>query len=546
MKFSVTGFVRELGRAMKTTTGGPDRSASPGAGLEPLEPRVLLSGAAHGSLPDLNDEAVFGNYTYQADLPGQAPADNDNRAYGHNIFGRPNAGDWGFGVSDTGRLLANFRGSFEPFNQNEVQVLPYINSVVIGGGHLKAGLPTRITAYGVNRGSFFGVNPGKSGPIDRVKFYYDADGDRQMDDFLGEDTVVDDGTYSILADLGADYALGTDGRIVAVVMDTDGNYGARDVHAEERLAVEIGAGKGLEFKEADGSIVTVTLEGEGKASVLLQGVGIRAHDQGSLVEITGDAVLEDINLEGTSGRSKLIIDVAGGRGKASRATVLGDVTGSTPLGLLYAPRVDFHGGVTMSDRGVIRSIKVRSISYIGMPGDGFANGVKISAGRISGRIKTGSHLRLLNAGSVPRMYLTAPSAERILIRGNYLSGWVSLEDSEAQQSLGLMTVGGRMNDVEVHAAASIDTIRVSQMNRSNVVAGAWTQNLLHEEPPLGLARHGTIKNIQIGRFINSKVAAWRLGRVRLDHVQNWNLEGGLAYHRLKRYQGPKGVDRTVI
>ncbi len=547
MKFSATGYVRRLGRAMKMTAAGPGACDSPGAGLEPLEARVLLSGATQGDLPDLSNGAVFGNYTYQVDVPEQGDATNYQQAYGHDPFGRPNVGDWGLGVSDTGRLVRDFRDSFTPLNQNDVQVLPYINSVVIGGGHLKAGSPTRITAHGVNRGFFFGLNPDKSGAIDRVMFFYDADGDRRMDDFLGEDTVGDDGVYSILTELGADYALSTDGRVVAVVMDTDGNYGARDVLAEERLSVEIGAGKGLVYHEADGSEVTVTLAGGGTASVLLQGTGVRAHDLGGVVEIKGDAVLEDINLEETTGRSKLVIDVSGGRGKASRATMLGDVTGSTPLGLLYAPRVDFLGGVTMSGRGVIRSLKVRSIGYIGMPGDGFVKGVKISAGRINGRIKIGSHLRLLNAGTVPRMYLTAPSAERILIRGNYLSGWVSLEDSDAKESLGLMVVGGRMNDVQVHAAASIDTIRVSQMSRSRVVAGAWTHNLIADEPTLGLVRQGTIQKLRVGRFINSKVTTWRLGRVRLDEVRDWIGEGGgLSYHRLGVYRGPSVSTPTFI
>ncbi len=418
---------------------------------------------------------------------------------------------------------------------------PRIRGVGIDGGHLIQGVPNLITAEDV-------TDP--DGTVRRVMFFLDRDSDGVADDLLGIDDDGSDG-FSIVVDrFNADYVDAAN-QIFAVARDNDGNWAVSDqaVAASPRLGVEVSADKGLVYREADGTVVTLTMEGPGSAKVLLEGAGIRAWDLGGVVELTGDAGVDSIQLVETTGSSKLMIRTAGGRGGGRLASV-GSITGTTPLGVLAAGKVDIRGGVWMTGEGAIEKLRLAGFNGMVMEGVAFGDGVEITVGRASGEARIGSPIRLLKAGSLTGFHLEAPRAEQISVRDNYKGGSVTLTDPDVRFSLGQLRVGKMLRGVTVRVAASIHTVVAQTMLRSRIVAGGSTTGLFDTAVASGRAsQRGAIVNLSVGgAFTDSFVSAWGLGKVKLDSAShdNPNQTFGLTYHRLRRYVGPGGVDRTVI
>jgi hypothetical protein len=276
---------------------------------------------------------------------------------------------------------------------------------------------------------------------------------------------------------------------------------------------------------------------------------MRSFDLGTLTELTGTASIDSIHLEGTNGSSRLKVKVSG-KGAAGHANMSGSVTGSSILGVLSAPRLGINGGIRMTGEGVIRSVNVRRVNRIEMPGDRFSQGVKVVAQKISKDVTLGSPLRLMNVGTLASVNLTAPRAQRVLVRGDYLGGSMSLTDEATDFSLGLLSIGRHMRDVSIRAASSVDTIRASDMTRCGVVVGNDAGLLGPASSADDLARRGALLHLNVagGVFCDSYVSAWRIGSVSLDDAEHGDAElpFGLTYHRLRRYDGPRNVGRTVI
>jgi len=156
----------------------------------------------------------------------------------------------------------------------------------------------------------------------------------------------------------------------------------------------------------------------------------------------------------------------------------------------------------------------------------------------------------LKAGRLTNFRLEAPSADRITVRDNYTEGRVTLADPEVRFSLMQLTVGKVLQGVDVRAASSIHTVAAETMLRSRVVASGSPSGLLGTAAASGNAtQRGAIVNLSVGgAFTDSFISAWRIGKVKLDSAgqDNPNRLFGLVYHRLRWYQGPANVDKTVV
>lgn len=417
---------------------------------------------------------------------------------------------------------------------------PQVGRVVVEDGYLAYGMPRTMSAEGV---------VDLDGTIDRVVFYYDGDADGRVDDILGVDSDGSDG-YSIEAGAPAG-ALPTDfSRVYAVAQDNDGHVAGALTGTELRFMVEVAAGKGLSFREADGTVVNVTMTGPGTARFSLRGQAIQAWDTADAIELTGAATIHDIYLEDTTAASKLKIRTAG-KGGMKTATMSGSMLGTTPLGVFSAPTLRVEsGGIRMTGEGVIRSLAVASIEGITMPGKAFGNGVKIVAGDITGEVTLGSPLKLLNAGTLQSVDLTAPRAERIQVKGNYAGGSVTLTRASFGYGLNLLRVGRQMNGVDVRSASSIHTVRAGSMVRSTVAVGVRDSAFGTASPAGAFAFRGSLENLSVtgGVFHDSLVAAWAIGSVSLDTIRHGSTNNpfGLTYHHLGSYDGPKNIDMNVL
>jgi hypothetical protein len=228
--------------------------------------------------------------------------------------------------------------------------------------------------------------------------------------------------------------------------------------------------------------------------------------------------------------------------------------------------------VRLTDQGTIRKLRAANLNGIVMPGTAFDGRVDIKVGKASGVAQIASSIRLLKADSLTNFRLNAPSAETIIVKGNYTSGSVTLTDPGVRFSLRQLTVGGTMRGVQVRTASSIHTVTASSMRGSQLLAGNSADAALEAAglfPPLPapvlvpasttdstpatvepvVPQRRAILNLNVGgAFTDSFVSAWRLGKVNLDSAsqENANSLFGLVYHRLKRYAGPLDIDRTVI
>ncbi|MEZ6191642.1 MAG: carboxypeptidase-like regulatory domain-containing protein [Phycisphaerales bacterium] len=446
-------------------------------------------------------------------------------------------GDGFVGISDLNVELGNWNAGTPPRPPSNINMEPVIRSVTIAGGSLVHGQTTRITAEGV-------YDP--DGTVQRVWFFYDSDNDRVIDDVLGVDTDGTDG-YSVLASMSADRRLSSGGQVLAVAMDNGYELGGAMVNALPSLSVTVGAGNKLVYRESDGSTVEVSLAGSGGAQVLLRGSGIRAWDLGETIEITGDAEVEEIALNRTTGRSKLRIKTNRADKHELGTAVTGKITGSTPLGLLSAKGVDLTGGIHMTGRGVIRTIEAKSINGIDMPGVAYKQGVTILTDKVYDDITLGSPLKMLDVNQLNEVDITAPWADSILVGRSYWFGKINFTDADAGFGLRQMRVGGRMTAVDIRSEARVGTVKANSMNDCSIqVGGLWSITLLTgNRPP---ARETLGRLIVTGDFTDTYVGAWRIGQVSIQRTSTDPDEifQGLVYHRIGRYDGPDQVPHLVV
>jgi hypothetical protein len=257
------------------------------------------------------------------------------------------------------------------------------------------------------------------------------------------------------------------------------------------------------------------------------------------------AEVSDITVTGTTGRSKLRITTSGARSDGNALMAGVSLTGSAPLGLLHAPGVSFSS-INMTGRGLIRSINVGAARDITMPNPRYARGVMISADNVSGTIELGSPLRLLQAGKVDGLSLSAPRAERIAVDRSLRRSELRFTDAQADRSLMLLEVGSQMRSTSVLGASSIGVVRAKTMMRSHVQAGSSVG--LASPAEMGQAQRCAIGRLDVGLFVDSEVAAWRIRTVSIEQAEHEHDANpfSLTCHRLLRYNGPQDLTRTLI
>ncbi len=455
--------------------------------------------------------------------------------YGFNL-----GGDGYVGLHDLDIILRNWNaGTPLP----PVAVPPTVFGLDFGHDLLIHDKPIEITAH---------VNSTDIPTIDRVLFFLDKDADGELDDLLGYDSDGSDG-YRIQVELAPGEKLPEDGRVVAVTVKRNGSSNAYHEFFESGQAVTVTADKPLRFRQAsDGRLVEVSVAGRGSAEVILDIDGRRAYDLGNAIDVLGDATIRDIKLTGTSGRSRLKIDVTGKPEDGQRAVTpsIDSLTGTVPLGQLIAPQVNFDS-IQMLGRGLIKSMNIGKLGGLMMQNPNLTTGVKIAAKSLSGKIEVDSPIKQVKAIKADGMQLVTPSAESIQIRRDLLRSTLTFTDAEAVLSMERLEVGRAMRRTRVNGASSIQTIRAAQMANSRVMAGADTLGLATMQglvPTHGLMNRHTIGAVDVGLFADSSVSAWRLGTVSVDDVRHNEAveDWGLKYRRLRRYDGPKSLERLRL
>ncbi len=488
---------------------------------------TALSFSASGKASNLNT----------SDLDIVLAAWNNNVPYGGYT---PGYGYDGYvGLSDLNIELGNWNAGTPPTQEGRYYNAPTIGTIQIEGGSLVRGEQTRISVDSVTD---------SNGTVRQVMFFYDRNYDGVLEDLLGVDTDGSDG-YSILSRLGKNRTLAEDSRVVVVAMDNNGELAAKSINAQSRTVVEVTAGKKLVFRNEVDAITTIALSGRGSAEIQLSGEGFEVWDVGNAIEVTGFAYVNDIQLVDTSGRSKLRFSVRGDETN-TRQAILGVIKGSTPLGVLDARGCSLVGGIEMTGNGVIRRIRADKVGAIHMEGVRFSNGVVIEADEVNGDINLSTALRLLAVDHLWNVDVTASSAGKIIIKKDYVSGTLSLTDSTAEESLALLQVGKKFKHVNVQAASSIGTIRANAMRFCTVLAA---EGSLFDTPASVLStstKRCAIEQLTVGKggFVNSSVAAWRIGEVNLKRVviSDSAEEAGLYYRKLGSYNGPEMVQLTMV
>ncbi len=417
-----------------------------------------------------------------------------------------------------------------------IYALPQIERVVVDGEYISQTMPTTITAQGV-------YDP--DGTVERVVFFYDDDMDGWAEDVLGIDNNGSDG-FSINIDGLRGFEPGSESKVIAIAEDNDGHLCQAVTKTELRHVYEVSADKSLAYREADGTIVTLKMAGAGSAYVSMVGDGLIACDLGGVIELSGHAVLLDIELNQTTAETGLSVLTSKAKGTRGRAEMLGSVYGSSLLGALAASKLDMTaGGIQMSGQGAIERLAIGSINGILMPGRSFKKGLRINAGRVTGDVTLDSPLARFKALNMTGVDLSAPLADEIVIKKDYDSGSITLDGYSLSVGVELLRVGGEMRDVTVNTMASIDTIQVGSMINSSVQVGSETISAGMVQTASDFTERGAIQHLSVlnGVFANSYVSAWEIGVVRLETVllNSSRYAFGLTYHTLESYQGPDGL-----
>lgn len=238
--------------------------------------------------------------------------------------------------------------------------------------------------------------------------------------FLGADGVVrhfsdgfpGGGGGGGLGTAGAGYSAALWGSLAAggtnldrAVLDAAGGA----VHVQ--LGAEV---KAVRYFDADGSLVTITLSGDGIASLTLAGVNLQQTfaDGRVTVQAEGGVLLASVLLLDTTNRSILSVAVRGG----DHAAELGEMVGEGSLARLLAGQVDLIGaGIHLTGQGVIGLVRLRDVrngADVAMSGAGPTAGVRFFAAAIG----TGTDIRL--AGAVHT--LSVSKWQSGMLRATYL------------------------------------------------------------------------------------------------------------------------------
>lgn len=326
----------------------------------------------------------------------------------------------------------------------------------------------------------------------------------------------------------------------------------RTLFADGFLDVTIGDGaaRSVRFVDADGTAASVTVRA-GSAVLRLAGDGLSQATERRDTVVSGNGVaVAAVTVTGTSPRTTLAFDGAGGDG---RVTVV-DIATDGPMKFIDGRDVVLTGSLTTG--GTARRVEFRSTqnAQINLGGGAGTASVAIREDAVDTNLTSAAPIRRLSlftwAGFDLGDTITAPSIGRMtaeVFRGNINSGSIgtlelrSIETATIQLSGSLSRLRGLgATDSIISVAGDIDNIRFYALTRTRIYAGVRP---LPAESPVPSSISDFVGFSSIRRFQLDTtdisglvvVAARVFGAVRLDVIRlGFGVDVTLAADQIRR------------
>lgn len=470
------------------------------------------------------------------------------------LSGDPNSASnqWFINVADNSSILDGQNGGFTVFGKvlyngltvaNTIDGLPTIDGSALNnqfGPENGANVfPVQSASGGVAASNLVVMNSVKA--VQPVSFSVLSDNPN-----LVSPTIGSDGKTLSLA-----YAAGQKGWAHVTVTATDLGGGT----ASETFRVNVGTtgdvtsvvagasgAKAVQIRQADGTLVTIALEGPGSATVQISGDSFTKtteKDHAILVSGANDA-LATISTAGTNHSSALTITAQHGK-----SVSLSELSTSSDLGSVNGKNTILTGGLTAI--GSIKNIVLQE-ARDGTISVGTASQpltLKISGAVSDESIHSAASIQSLTVSSWDGVSNTtssidAPSIGTFTVRKDLAN--VAMRHSGSGILLKNLLVGSSLNGVILDSNGTINSIIVGNVNDSQVFAGVIT---LPPGQPLpdsasDFSASASIKSLRVkGSFSNSDIAAQSLGHLSLGKLQtsNGGAAFGLAAHTVAAVSG---------
>jgi len=248
------------------------------------------------------------------------------------------------------------------------------------------------------------------------------------------------------------------------------------------VATGKGAAKSVSVRQADGTMVMVSLKGPGTATVQALGDDLQQTKarNGNVVISGSNASLFNIIVSGTTSASTLSLTTKGGT-----TGEIGGITTSSALGAISGKTVALGGNLTAG--GPIKTILLHATDATNTVGG--------------------------------TSQITASSIGTLIVQGNLSNAGISLGGTGS--ALRTLTILGAMDGVELQAAGNIGNVTVGSMSSSMIFAGVAP---LPSGQPLPesasqFAASDTMSQLRVrGVFSQSIIAAQTLGKLSLGQI----------------------------
>jgi peptidyl-prolyl cis-trans isomerase A (cyclophilin A) len=292
-----------------------------------------------------------------------------------------------------------------------------------------------------------------------------------------------------------------------------------------------GAHKMVQFKQADGTTVSVSLKGAGVANLLVSGDTVTQNTlkNGTQVVTGTNLTLTSVSTTGTNAKSTLNFATKGG----GKVVNVGTLTTDAPIGTINGKLVNLTGNLNVA--GTAKSIMLHGANNGTITIGGgtqaltlkgttaFSNESLVSAAPVNSIT-----VPAWDGGSNATSSISAPTIKTFNVKGDLANTTVHLIGAGVQ--LSTLKVGGAMTAVNVNASGEIKSVTARSMANSHVFAGVGTLAAGQPLPASAsdLSTSALISSVSVKTtFSNSNIAAQSLGHLTLGTVQTSN--GGTAF-----------------
>ena len=282
----------------------------------------------------------------------------------------------------------------------------------------------------------------------------------------------------------------------------------RTLLAELVVGIGDGAARALEFIDADGTAVRVTIR-RGMLALRFTGDGLAQAIEGAQVRVTGTAVaLSSAAASGTSGRTSVTLTSSGGDGQV----VVGAITADGPLKHFMAPQVVVTG--TLTTGGPVRRLQFLRAENATITLGGGARGtssVKIVEA-LDTDLTSDAPLRRLDLGAWGGVdggdMITSPSIAKVHVIGTF-SGEVNVSSAGkflfGDLQSATINVAGSIGHLHgrnaigllVNVAGDIASVSFDLLRQSRIYAGVRP---LPVDAPAPTSNSDFVANSTIGRL----------------------------------------------